>query len=263
VSGHFFRLTWQQMKIQFQVRLFNLLSVGLYIIQPVGFSAIAMILSRIAGNDKPDLVYTVIGGGMLGMWSGLVFSSLYDIRADRREGTLEMIVASPTSLATVEAIRTFTNVLVGLVSMLAAFLAATLIFDYPLDVVNIPGAILSVIMILIGMWSIGVFLANFTVWSRLSGSYVEFLEVPVAILCGFMFPIRILPDWMQAISAFIPIRWALESLDAALIGQQDAKYLLGHWGMTLLLSLLFWGLTRLMERKVHDQIRVTGEMHSI
>lgn len=263
MNGHIFRLTWQQMKVQFQVRLFNLLSVGLYIIQPVGFSAIAMILSRAAGNGNPDLVYTVIGGGMLGMWSGLVFSSLYDIRADRREGTLEMIVASPTSLGTVVAIRTLTNVLVSTVSMLAAFLAAIWIFDYPLAVVNIPAAILSLIMILIGMCSIGVFLANFTVWSRLSGSYVEFLEIPIAILCGFMFPIRILPEWMRVISTAIPIRWALEALNEALAGRQDLNYMLSHWGLTLLLSLLFWGLTRMMERKVHDQIRITGEMRSI
>jgi ABC-2 type transport system permease protein len=147
--------------------------------------------------------------------------------------------------------------------MLAAFVAAIWVFDYPLAVVNIPGAILSLIMILIGMWSIGVFLANFTVWSRLSGSYVEFLEIPVAIMCGFMFPIRILPGWMQVVSTAVPIRWALEALDATLVGQQDMTFLFSHWGMTLLLSLLFWGVTRLMERKVHDQIRVTGEMHSI
>lgn len=257
------RLTWQQMRVQFQVRLFNLYSVGLYFIQPIIFSAVAMILSRAAGNDKPDLVYTVIGGGMLGMWSGLVFSSLYDIRADRRDGTLELIVASPTSMGTVEAIRTLMNILAGLVSMVAAFVVAIWIFDYPLEVVNIPVALLSLVMILIGMWSIGVFLANFTVWSRLSGSYVEFLEIPVAILCGFMFPIRILPDWMQVISTAVPIRWALEALDAALVGREDLAFMLNHWGMTLLLSLIFWGLTRWLEGKVHDQIRVTGEMHSI
>lgn len=258
-----FRLIWQQMKVQFRVRLFDLFSVGLYFVQPVIFSGVAMILSRAAGNVRPDLVYSVIGGGMLGMWSGMVFTSLYDIRSDRREGTLELIVASPTALGTVEAIRTFTNVLTSLVSMLAAFLAAIWIFDYPLDEVNVPGAILSLSLILIGMWSIGVFLANFTVWSRLSGSYVEFLEIPIAIVCGFMFPIRILPGWMQVISTVIPIRWALEALDAALTGKQDLLFLLSHWGMALLLSLLFWGLTRWLEGKVNDQIRVTGEMSSI
>ena len=260
---HAIRLIRRQVRVQLQMRIFNLYSVALYFIQPAIFSAVGMILSRAAGNERPDLVYTVIGSGMLGMWSGLVFSSLYDIRADRRDGTLELIVASPTSLGTVEAIRTFANVLAGLVSMLAAFLAAVSVFNYSFIGVSLPAVLMSLIMILVGMWAIGVFLANFTVWSRLSGMYVEFLEIPVAILCGFMYPIRILPGWMQAISTAIPIRWGLQALDAALSGKPDPGFLLGHWGMTLLLSLLFWVATRWLEGRVHDRIRVTGEMSSI
>lgn len=257
------RLIRCQVKVQWQMRIFNLYSVALYFIQPAIFSAVSMILSRAAGNLKPDLVYTVIGSGMLGMWSGLVFSSLYDIRADRRDGTLELIVASPTSLGTVEAIRTLANVLAGMVSMLAAFLVSITIFDYSFSGVSLPAVLISLVMILAGMWALGVFLANFTVWSRLSGSYVEFLEIPVALLCGFMYPIRILPDWMQAISTAIPIRWGLEAMNAALTGNNDLRFLTERWGMTLVLSLLFWGFARWLEGRVHDRIRVTGEMRSI
>ena len=92
---------------------------------------------------------------------------------------------------------------------------------------------------------------------------MEFLEIPVALLCGFMYPIRILPDWMQAISTAIPIRWGLEAMDAALTGTTDMRFLGERWGMTLVLSLLFWGVTRWLEGRVHDRIRVTGEMRSI
>jgi ABC-2 type transport system permease protein len=257
------RLIRQQTRVQFQVRLFNLFSVGLYFIQPAIFSLVGMLLSQAAGNEKPDLVYTVIGSGILGMWSGLVFSSLYDIRGDRRDGTLELIVASPTSLGAVEAIRTMTNVLTGLVSLLAAFLVAVTLYDYSFVGISLPAVLVSLVLLLVGLWSIGVFLANFTVWSRLSGNYVEFLEIPVALICGFMYPISILPEWMQAISTVIPIRWSLEALDAVLMGSRDVSFLLERWGVALLLSVLYWGMTRLLERKVHDQIRVTGEMRSI
>ncbi|MBN2678356.1 MAG: ABC transporter permease [Anaerolineaceae bacterium] len=257
------RLVRQQVRVQFQVRLFNLYSFALYFIQPAIFSLVGMLLSRAAGNPRPDLIYTVIGSGVLGMWSGLVFSSLYDIRADRRDGTLELIVASPTSLGTVEAIRTMANVLTGLVSLLAAFIIAVLVFDYSFAGVNLAAVLVSLLVLLAGLWSLGVFLANFTVWSRLSGSYVEFLEIPVALVCGFMYPIRILPEWMQAVSTIFPIRWALEALDAALTGSHDLARLAECWGLGLLLSFLFWGVTRLLEGRVHDRIRVTGEMRSI
>ena len=115
----------------------------------------------------PDLVYSVIGGGIMGMWSGLVFTSTFDIVGDRYSGTLEMIVGSPTSLATVEAIRTLTNVLAGLVSLGLAFAAAMAVFGYSLEGVNGWGAVVSLVLLLFALWCVGVFLANFLAWSRL------------------------------------------------------------------------------------------------
>lgn len=222
-----------------------------------------MLLSRASGNARPDLIYTVIGGGIMGMWSGLVFTSTFDIRGDRRDGTLELIVASPTSLGTVESIRTMTNVLSGLLSMLVAVIAAVLIFDYSFVNANLSAALISFLLLLLGMWSLGIFLANFLVWSRLSGSFVELTEMPVAILCGFMYPIHILPGWMQSISAIFPIRWALEAMDAALAGSGNWNYYAVQWGISLLITFVVWLVTRWLEGRVHDQIRVTGEMSSV
>ena len=158
----------QQMSVQLRVRTLNLWSLVLFVIQPALFSAVGMLLSRAAGNAMPDLVYSVIGGGIMGMWSGIVFTSTYDIADDRHNGTLEMIVGSPTTLATLQAIRTLTNVLAGLFSLMLAFLAAMLIFGYSLTG-GICGAQVSRWCCCCSrMWCIGVFLANFLVWSRIS-----------------------------------------------------------------------------------------------
>jgi len=263
VSKQFWNLVRRQMHVQIRVRTLNWWTLGLFIIQPAIFSAVGMLMSRLAGHSVPDLVYTVIGGGILGMWSGLVFTSTFDITRDRRDGTLELIVGSPTSLGTVEAIRTFTNVVTGLFSLGAAFLAAMLLFDYSLAGINLFGALVSLFLIMFAMWCIGIFLANFLAWSRLSSDLVNFLEIPVAVFCGFMYPIRVLPGWMQSISAVIPIRWALQGLDASLRNESNPALLLEYWAMALLLSLLFWVLARWLEGKVHDHIRITGELSSL
>ncbi len=261
------RLRWglirQQMAVQFRVRTLNLLSLGLFVIQPAVFSAVGMLLSHAAGNAMPDLVYTVIGGGIMGMWSGLVFTSTYDITGDRRYGTLELIVGSPTSLATVEAIRTLTNVLSGLFSLGLAFVAALAIFGYSLKQVNFWGAGISLLLLLFAMWCMGVFLANFLAWSRLSGTFVDFLEMPVAFLCGFMYPIRVLPGWMQVLSGVLPIRWALQAMNESLLGNHDWPFLLTHWGMAVGISLVFLAITGWLQAKVHDSIRISGELSSI
>ena len=257
------RLIKQQMAVQFQVRTLKLLSLGLFVIQPAVFSAVGMLLSHAAGNAMPNLVYSVIGGGIMGMWSGLVFTSTYDITGDRYYGMLELIVGSPTSLATVEAIRTLTNVLSGLFSVGLAFVAALAIFGYSLQGVNFWGTAISLLLLLFAMWSIGIFLANFLAWSRLSGSLVDYLEMPIAFLCGFMYPIRVLPGWLQIISGVVPLRWALQAMNESLLGDRDLTFLGTHWGMALGISLIYLAITRWLQVKVHDSIRVSGELSSI
>jgi ABC-2 type transport system permease protein len=253
----------RQMAVQFQVRTLNILSLGLFVIQPAVFSAVGMLLSRAAGNAMPDLVYTVIGGGIMGMWSGLVFTSTYDIIGDRRNGMLEFIVGSPTPLLTVVAIRTLTNVLSGLFSLGLAFIAALGIFGYSLKDVNFWGVGISMVLLLFAMWCIGIFLANFLAWSRLSGTFVDYLEMPIAFLCGFMYPIRVLPGWLQVLSGAIPIRWALQAMNESLLGNRDLGFMFSHWVITIAISLLFLAITYWLQIKVHDSIRISGELSSI
>lgn len=261
------RIRWgligQQMAVQFRVLTLDWLSLGLFVIQPAVFTAVGMLLSHAAGNATPDLVYTVIGGGIMGMWSGLVFTSTFDITGDRRNGMLELIVGSPTSLATIEAIRTLANVLTGLFSLSLAFIAAMAIFGYSLKGANFWGVAISLLLLLFALWCIGVFLANFLAWSRISGTFVDYLEMPIAFLCGFMYPIRVLPGWIQIISGMIPIRWALQAMNESLLGNRDLTYLAIHWAMAIAISLVFIVITRWLQAKVQDSVRISGELSSI
>lgn len=261
--NNFLRFAKQQISVQLQIRTFNLYSLLLFFIQPAIFSAVGMVLSRAAGKVAPDLVYTVIGGGILGMWSGMVFTSTYDIRNDRRDGILELLIASPTSLRRIEGVRTFTNIIASLASLLVAVGAAVAIFHFSFIGINFSRLILAVVMLLFSLWSLGVFLANFLAWSRLSGSLVDFLELPMAFLCGFMYPLRVLPIWLQGISTFVPVRWALQALDSTLLKNQEISQYWFQIGMALLTATTFWLISLWFDRKVHDHIRVTGELSSI
>ena len=77
--------------------------------------------------------------------------------------------------------------------------AALAVFGYSLRGVNWWGAAVSVLVLLFSLWVIGVFLANFLAWSRLSGAFLNYLEMPVAFLCGFMYPVRVLPGKSQSL----------------------------------------------------------------
>jgi ABC-2 type transport system permease protein len=92
---------------------------------------------------------------------------------------------------------------------------------------------------------------------------VDYLEMPIAFLCGFMYPIRVLPGWVQVISGFVPIRWALEAMNESLLGNHDLRFLFIHWLATIGISVVLIFITRWLQKKVHDSIRITGELSSI
>jgi ABC-2 type transport system permease protein len=144
-----------------------------------------------------------------------------------------------------------------------AFLAALAVFGYSLSGVNFWGAGISLLVLLFTLWCIGVFLANFLAWSRLSMAFLNYLEMPVALLCGFMYPVRVLPGWLQVLSGGIPIRWALEAMNESLLGSCDLAFLGGHWAIALGLSLVLMFVTRWLQGRVHDSIRLSGELRSI
>jgi ABC-2 type transport system permease protein len=251
------------MNVQIRLRALSWFSFGLLVFQPAVFSAVGYMLARIAGKPAPDLVYVIIGGGIMGMWSSLVFTSFFDISNDRREGTLELIVGSPTPLSTVLAVRTVTNVLVGMTAMLLSFVVALLFFRLPIPAHNVPFILISLLLLMFGFWSLGVFLAHFRVWSRATGMFINFLELPVAILAAFMFPIQYLPGWIMWLSNSIPLRWSVTGLNLAFGQQVGLAAMLPDWAASLGVSFVYLLGTAVLARKVHDMIRVTGEMSSV
>lgn len=254
---------WKQMNIQFRLRALSIFSLGLLVVQPAVFSAVGYLLARMAGRAVPDLVYVIIGGGIMGLWSSLVFTSFFDISNDRREGILELIVGSPTSLSTVLAIRTLTNVLTGTLSMLLSFLVVLLFFGFSIPLQNIPYIVISLLVLMFGFWCIGLFLAHFRVVTRVTGMFINYLELPVAILAAFMFPIEYLPRWIMWLSNSIPIRWGVTGLNSSFQPQIQSANIWLDWGTSIGISLLYLLVTYFFSRKVRDMIRVSGELSSV
>ena len=253
----------RQIKIQIQTRALSIFSFGLLVFQPAVFSIVGYLLARMAGKPMPDLVHVIIGGGIMGMWSSLLFTSFFDISNDRREGTLELIVGSPTSITTVLAVRTFANILTGMVSMLLSFFVAMVFFKLSIPLQNLPYILISLLILFFGFWCIGVFLAHFRVVSRVTGMFINYMELPVAILAAFMFPIGYLPRWIMWLSNSIPLRWGVTSLNFSFGIQPTLASIWLDWAISVGISLVYLLVTYLLSEKVHQMIRLTGELSSV
>ncbi len=254
---------WKQMNVQFRMRTLNLLAFGLTVTQPVIFSAVGYFLARTAGRTQIDFIHTIIGSGVMGLWSTLLFTSFFDLRADRREGTLELLVGSPTSIFSILSIRAFANVLLGSFSFLLSMLVAMSLFGFSIPPGNLPAFLVSLAIMLFGFWCLGIFLAHWPVVSRLSGLFLNYLELPIGMLTGFMFPVSLLPAWAQWLSMLTPLSWAFKGLSASFQPDINLPSLWANWMITLGISIVYLVGTYLMSKRVQDMIRVTGELSSV
>jgi hypothetical protein len=59
------------------------------------------------------------------------------------------------------------------------------------------------------------------------------------------------------------VRWALQALDSTLLKDQVANNFWFYLGMAVLTASAFWMISLWLDRKVHDHIRLTGELSSI
>jgi ABC-2 type transport system permease protein len=254
---------WKQIKVQFRMRTLTMFSFGLTVTQPVIFSAVGYFLARAAGRTQIDFIHTIIGSGVMGLWSTLLFTSFYDLRADRREGALELLVGSPTSIFSILSVRVFANVLLGCFSFLLSVIVALVAFHFSPPPANLPYILMSLAVLFFSFWCIGIFLAHWPVVSRLSGFFVNYLELPVGMLTGFMFPISLLPGWAQWLACLTPMVWAFNALTISIQPGMDLSSLWQNWLTALGIACVYLIVTFFMSKRVENMIRVTGELSSV
>jgi len=77
-----------------------------------------------------------------------------------------------------------------------------------------------------------------------------FLTFPLLFLSPALFPISFLPDWVQNVSMFNPISYAINAIRTLMITGFDWTVILPAWGIIALVAILTLGATLIQFRKV-------------
>ncbi len=125
--------------------------------QPIIIAVLGLCMLKDKGAESA--MFVVVGSGLTGLWSSLLFISGNSINAERWSGTLEALVAIPTPFEVIIFGKNLANVLQSLVSMVVGYLIAAYAFGYSLSVQQ-PGLFfVSVILTVIAFISFGLVIA--------------------------------------------------------------------------------------------------------
>ena len=174
----------------------------------------ATLTYSIYGGQSPERIfqYAVLGSGFMGLWSSIVFSSASDLTRERYYGTLESIFISPTSFSIILMGKVFDNTIWGIVSMVMAFFYLKLFFGIQLPSLSVPQLIATLVIVIFAICVFAFLLALLFTLTKYANTIMNVIECPIFLLCGFVFPISILPSWLSWISYILPPTWAIEAL---------------------------------------------------
>lgn len=227
------------------VLFIKMLAVDLFIIftvliQPLLIAILAIYLNRDRAEEVA--IYLIVGSGMTGLWSGLLFTSAFAIRGERWWGTLEMLVGAPTHLGVIMIGKTLAHVSISLSSMVFGYIMAATIFRFPLAIIDPFDFFVSLLLTMAAFISFGLFIAPFFAISPAVEGWTNAMEFPVYVVGGFLFPILVLPQWATPLSYALAPYWAAQALHLTSSGAGSVYPnfpLWVDWVMLFLLSALY------------------------
>ena len=206
------------------------------LIQPIIIATLAMFMLRDTAANAA--MFVVVGSGLTGLWSGLLFISGNSINAERWQGTLESLVGAPTPFDVIVFGKNLANVVQSLLSMIVAYLLAALFFNYSLHIDQPLLFFVSILFSVFAFISFGLTIAPLFVMYREVQQWQNALEYPMYILAGFLFPILLLPGWTTPLSYILPPYWAAVALHGTSTADAPFQQTLFAWGMMLVFSVI-------------------------
>lgn len=220
------------------------------ILWPLIFSTSALLMVNV--NDNPETVeFTVIGAAMMGIWSAMATTASSMLQEERWLGTLELLVTSPTRFSLVLVPISLSMATLGLVSVAVTLVWIRLMFGHSVSVDQPVGFVVGLLVSVLSMSTFGFLLSVAVVRYRTAWALGNVLEFPGWLLCGFVVPIALLPDWTYPVSAVLAPTWGVQAVRDGAGGESPWLAI----GVCALLGVAYWAVGALISGTVIDSAR--------
>lgn len=221
--------------------------------------------------DSPQLRQTLpqTGGYFAFALVGFVFLDYLNAALDtfdrsleeaRDSGTLEHLLVTQTSLPAMlagSALYPFAATTLRI----AVYIAwGALFFGFPLHSANWLAVVLVLVVSLLAFSGLGIFSASYLLLFK-RGNPAKWLLLGISSIAGGMlFPVSILPDWLQFLARLNPITYALDAMRAALLGSVRLRDLFPPLGVLLLFASFLLPLSMLSFAAALRRTKSTGTL---
>jgi ABC-2 type transport system permease protein len=214
---HALRLLGYGWALHFKILSRSAFDGFLGVLWPIFFATIAFFMFRTGANPSA-LLYTSLGASVMGVWSSTSVAASSAIQRERWAGTLELLAAAPTHFSLILMPITLAMSTVGIYSMTATLLWGRLLFGIELHIQHLLLFALAVPVTIVSIGMLGFLLSVTVVRYRTAWALGNAMEYPVWLVCGFLVPLSLFPDWVRPISWALAPTWGIRAIREAALG---------------------------------------------
>jgi ABC-2 type transport system permease protein len=249
----YLRVVFSAAEMTFRQNVFDMFIIFGVLLQPLIIATLA--LWMIGDRVSEAIVFIVVGSGMTGLWTNLLFESGNSITRERWTGTLELIATTPTPMSIIIIGKNLANVCQSLGSMVVCYSFVSWIFGYQVSIEQPLLFFISLGMTVIAFVCFGMIISPVFLLNPSVQRWQNALEYPVYTLCGFLFPIALLPGWTTPFSYLLPPYWAARALHGASSGGTPLTDIVFALIMLVVFSLVSLLISRLLFRFMIRKVR--------
>jgi ABC-2 type transport system permease protein len=161
--------------------------------------------------------YSLIGFVFLDYLNAALDAFDHSLQEARDSGTLEHLLVTQTSLPIFMAGSALYPFVATTLRIAVYFLWSAVLFSFPLRTANWLSVPVILVASLLAFSGLGILSASYLLLFKRGNPAKWFILGITSIIGGSLFPVSILPDWLQIIARFNPVTYALDATRAALL----------------------------------------------
>jgi ABC-2 type transport system permease protein len=183
----------------------------LAVLWPLFFATVAFFMFRQGGSPEA-LVYAGLGAAVMGIWTATSVAAGSALQRERWYGTLELLVAAPSHFSLVLLPIGLATSAIGVYCMAATIAWGVLLFgvDYSIEAPLQFGLAIPVTLLSVG--ALGFLIAVAFARFRYAWAIGSMTEYPIWLICGFLVPLTLLPDWVSPVSWALAPTWGMSAI---------------------------------------------------
>ena len=161
--------------------------------------------------------YVLVGIALLGFQGVSMGSFSGAISGAQSQGTLEAMLVTPTSLATILMSSAIWDFFMASLNVFVYLLVGAVVFGADIGQMNILSALTVLVLTVFVFSGIGILSASAIMVLKRGDPVAWVFGSVSAFLGGTLFPVTVLPEWLQVIAHLLPVYYALDAMRLAVL----------------------------------------------